>query len=210
MPAVAIYSKDSLLRSRLDRDLGTAVEIAGVVDNPRALTRLFLRHQVDVLLADSTMLPQLTDWRGARQHTALIVLIDANELDEALEALHAGADAVLPLASECPEILAAIEATTRELSVLPRMLVDILLEVRSPASDELRPEIGPDHPQLTNREREVLTAMANGASNKAIARRLHISFHTVKFHVAAILVKLDADSRTEAVAKAAHLGLVML
>jgi len=52
--------------------------------------------------------------------------------------------------------------------------------------------------------------MADGASNKAIARRLGISFHTVKFHVAAILVKLDADSRTEAVAKAAHLGLVML
>jgi DNA-binding NarL/FixJ family response regulator len=56
----------------------------------------------------------------------------------------------------------------------------------------------------------VLAAMADGASNKAIARRLAISYHTVKFHVAAILTKLDADSRTEAVARAAHLGLVML
>jgi DNA-binding NarL/FixJ family response regulator len=52
--------------------------------------------------------------------------------------------------------------------------------------------------------------MADGASNKVIARRLGISLHTVKFHVAAILGKLDADSRTEAVARAAHLGLVML
>jgi DNA-binding NarL/FixJ family response regulator len=64
--------------------------------------------------------------------------------------------------------------------------------------------------RLTPRELEVLAAMADGASNKAIARRLGISFHTAKFHVAAILAKLDADSRTEAVAKAAQSGLVML
>jgi DNA-binding CsgD family transcriptional regulator len=63
---------------------------------------------------------------------------------------------------------------------------------------------------LTARERDVLAALADGASNKVIARRLGISFHTAKFHVAAIMAKLDADSRTEAVAKAAHLGLVML
>ena len=62
---------------------------------------------------------------------------------------------------------------------------------------------------LTPRELEVLSAMADGVSNKAIARRLGISFHTVKFHVAAILAKLDADSRTEAVTRAAQLGLVM-
>ena len=64
--------------------------------------------------------------------------------------------------------------------------------------------------QLTARELEVLTAMADGATNQAIARRLGISFHTVKFHVAAILEKLDADTRTEAVMKAAQLGIVML
>jgi len=63
---------------------------------------------------------------------------------------------------------------------------------------------------LTPRELDVLAAMADGASNKAIARRLGISFHTVKFHVAAILAKLDADTRTEAVLEAARLGLVML
>jgi two-component system, NarL family, nitrate/nitrite response regulator NarL len=67
-----------------------------------------------------------------------------------------------------------------------------------------------DAPRLTPRERAVLAAMADGVSNKAIARRLGISVHTVKFHVAAILSKLNAESRTEAVARAAHLGLVML
>jgi DNA-binding NarL/FixJ family response regulator len=71
-------------------------------------------------------------------------------------------------------------------------------------------ERDPAGARLTPRELEVLAAMADGASNKAIARRLEISFHTAKFHVAAILAKLDADSRTEAVTRAAQLGLVML
>jgi DNA-binding NarL/FixJ family response regulator len=69
---------------------------------------------------------------------------------------------------------------------------------------------GPGPARLTPRELDVLAAMADGASNKAIARRLNISLSTVKFHVASILAKLDADSRTEAVMKAAQSGLVML
>jgi DNA-binding NarL/FixJ family response regulator len=55
-----------------------------------------------------------------------------------------------------------------------------------------------------------LAAMADGASNKAIARRLGTSFHTAKFHVAAILAKLNTDSRTEAARGLHLLSLVML
>jgi DNA-binding NarL/FixJ family response regulator len=54
---------------------------------------------------------------------------------------------------------------------------------------------------LTPREIEVLNAVANGLSNKAIARRLEISLHTVKFHIESLLRKLGAHSRAEAVAK---------
>ena len=75
---------------------------------------------------------------------------------------------------------------------------------------ELLDDKDPDRVRLTPRELEVLAAMADGVSNKAIAARLGISFHTAKFHVAAIRAKLNADSRTEAVARAAQLGLVML
>ena len=63
---------------------------------------------------------------------------------------------------------------------------------------------------LTGREREVLTLVAIGLTNKAIAQRLSISDHTVKFHVAAILAKLGAESRTEAVHLAARRGLLTL
>lgn len=63
---------------------------------------------------------------------------------------------------------------------------------------------------LTAREAEVLALLAEGASNRAIARRLGISIHTAKFHVAALLDKLDAIGRTDAVVQAARLGLILL
>ncbi len=56
----------------------------------------------------------------------------------------------------------------------------------------------------------MLALLAVGASNKAIARRLDISVHTAKFHVASILDKLDATGRTDAVAQGVRLGLLML
>ena len=63
---------------------------------------------------------------------------------------------------------------------------------------------------LTLREREVLVLLAEGASNKDIARRLGISVHTAKFHVGSVLDKLDATGRTDAVAHAARLGVIEL
>jgi DNA-binding CsgD family transcriptional regulator len=63
---------------------------------------------------------------------------------------------------------------------------------------------------LTPRERDVLLLMAEGASNKTIARRLGISVHTAKFHVGSLLDKLDAIGRTDAVAHAARLGVINL
>ena len=70
--------------------------------------------------------------------------------------------------------------------------------------------IEPPEIDLTPRERDVLLLMAEGASNKAIARRLGISVHTAKFHVGSLLDKLDATGRTDAVAHAARLGVINL
>jgi DNA-binding CsgD family transcriptional regulator len=68
-----------------------------------------------------------------------------------------------------------------------------------PAGDDL---------QLTPRELEVLALLAEGASNKLIARRLGISVHTAKFHVGSLIDKLDAVGRTDAVTHAARRGVI--
>jgi len=75
------------------------------------------------------------------------------------------------------------------------------------------PEAPPDtdrETEFTPREREVLGLLAEGASNKTIARRLGISVHTAKFHVGSLIDKLDAIGRTDAVAHAARLGVIHL
>ncbi|MDX8526662.1 helix-turn-helix transcriptional regulator [Mesorhizobium sp. MSK_1335] len=74
-------------------------------------------------------------------------------------------------------------------------------------------EVLDDHqarPALSPREAEVLALLAEGAPNKVIARRLNISVHTAKFHVAAILIKLGAANRTDAIAIAMRQGLVLV
>jgi DNA-binding CsgD family transcriptional regulator len=65
-------------------------------------------------------------------------------------------------------------------------------------------------PTLSPREAEVLALLAEGAPNKVIARRLNISVHTAKFQVAAILIKLGAANRTDAIAIAMRQGLVLV
>ena len=69
---------------------------------------------------------------------------------------------------------------------------------------------GLDDFNLTSREIEVLSLMAEGSSNKSIAKALGISVHTVKFHVRSLLEKLDATGRTDAVAHAARRGVIDL
>jgi DNA-binding CsgD family transcriptional regulator len=77
-------------------------------------------------------------------------------------------------------------------------------------SHEAQAVFSPDDIELTPRERDVLVLMAEGASNKAIARQLGISVHTAKFHVGSLLDKLDATGRTDAVAHAARRGVIHL
>jgi DNA-binding CsgD family transcriptional regulator len=74
----------------------------------------------------------------------------------------------------------------------------------------VRPQPAESHLNLTPREKDVLLLLAEGASNKAIARQLGISVHTAKFHVGSLLEKFDATGRTDAVAHAARLGVIHL
>jgi DNA-binding NarL/FixJ family response regulator len=211
MVAIAIFSADPVLRRSLKQLLreDTAVTVVGVADDPSAFLLLIDQTQVDVVLADALSHNQLAGGRARHDETAFVVLVDCTDEEDGMDTLYAGARAILPRSVGRDEIVAAIKAATNGLVVVPRELLPALLKGASHA-DEFFDGADASGVQLTARELEVLAAMADGASNKAIARRLGISIHTVKFHVAAILAKLDADSRTEAVTRAAQRGLVML
>jgi len=211
MVAVAIFSIDPGLRRDLEQLPGDdpAVVIVGMADQLSSLWELVDRNRVDVLVADTPTRELLAEYRARQDRIALVVLLEGEDAVAPLQALGAGASAALDRSGSRHEIIAAVKAVATGLVVVPPDLLATLLPEAPPADDVLKAN-GAGRARLTRRELEVLAAMADGASNKAIARRLGISFHTAKFHVAAILAKLDAESRTEAVAKAAQLGLVML
>jgi DNA-binding NarL/FixJ family response regulator len=211
MVAVAILSADEVLRRSLEQlpHDEPAVTVVGCVERLSDLIRLVRQHRVDIVLMDAPTPEQLEQWQAAHNHMVLLVLLREVTTKDTIVALDGGATAVLSRAADSNKIVGAIIAATRGLAVLPaEHLAAVLDETRM--ADASLENSAPGQVQLTHRELEVLAAMANGASNKAIARQLGISFHTAKFHVAAILAKLDADSRTEAVMKAAQAGLVML
>ena len=135
------------------------------------------------------------------------------------EGLPAGVRAVLPRNVTRSELAAAIEAVAAGLLVFHPADADLLPALR-PGEPDARPGPNPglSSPQLneqlveplTRREIEVLQLVAGGLGNKEIALRLNISEHTAKFHVASIMSKLGAASRTEAVTVGIRHGLVML
>ena len=117
------------------------------------------------------------------------------------DAVRLGVRAILPRDASAAEIMAAVESAAAGLAVIQPDELAPLLPASTLAAE-------PSH--LTPRELEVLRMMAEGAANKAIAFALDISEHTVKFHVASILSKLNAGTRTEAVAIGVRRGLVLL
>lgn len=130
-----------------------------------------------------------------------VILIDDDD-DDVGTALGGRVHAALPADFNAAELIAVVEATALELTVLTSQQAKRLLR-RLPA----------DHGEfpleaLTAREREVLRMLADGLGNKEIADKLNISDHTAKFHVAQILAKLRAGSRAEAVAIGMRRGLV--
>jgi len=123
--------------------------------------------------------------------------------DQAQEAWSAGASAILKREVSGPVLVAAATAAAHGLFVQDRELAAPFLPTPPDAEDDLQET-------LTPREMEVLLLLAEGLTNKAIATELDISRHTVKFHVNAILGKLNAQSRTEAVVRATRFGLLAL
>ncbi len=133
----------------------------------------------------------------------IILLTDTLNENLVADVLRSGIKAVLPAKISAEQLVAAVRAVGENLIVLESE--GLPLPARTPHFRN-----PPPVESLTNRESEILTAIADGLTNKDIASRLHISEHTVKFHVATILSKLGASSRTEAVTIALRQGLLMI
>lgn len=115
----------------------------------------------------------------------------------------AGVQGLLSQTTDAATLSAALQAVGQGLVVIDPAFATAIISAEGPTPLPLIEA-------LTERELDVLQLLAEGLSNKAIALQLGISDHTVKFHVNAIMGKLDAQNRTEAVVRATRLGLIML
>jgi DNA-binding NarL/FixJ family response regulator len=166
------------------------------------------RLNPDVLLLDlgparAEELGELAALARDQPDLGLVLLAEAG-LERDLPGPARGRLGYLPRHATGQAIVGAVRAVAAGLVVLDPRAVPAL--VATP------PRLAADPPgeALTARERDVLALLAQGLPNKTIAHRLVISEHTVKFHVGAILAKLGAASRTEAVTLAARQGILML
>jgi len=182
----------------------TVLEAPG---RPALLTDLAETVEADVVLlalepGEPLPLPLALPPDSAGREPAVVVVGDDTAEGWMQRALRAGARGVLPRGATGEQIADAVVADAVGLSVQPA--------TSSPAA--VRPTLNATAPAqpLTPREIEVLTMLAEGLANKAIAGRLAISEHTVKTHVAAVFGKLGVSTRAEAVAIAARIGMLML
>jgi NarL family two-component system response regulator YdfI len=145
--------------------------------------------------------------------SALLLLIDHVDRGWLFGALHAGARAVLPRSVESAALIQAVRAVAAGLIVLhpDAVAVDDRDAIAVFFADtDLDAALTEPLEPLTERELQVLHLLSDGLSNKAIGRRLAISDHTVKFHLASVFSKLDAKTRAEALARGIRFGLVHL
>jgi DNA-binding NarL/FixJ family response regulator len=190
--AVALGIADPALRRRLAGVLAEAPGLEPVADPGAA----------DALIA------QAVPPRGGQDAPPVLVLAEGAAAQAA--ALRGGARGVLPPDAEAGQIAAALVALARGLVVAPPGLVPPPPATTAAVAPVVVVAAEPAVGSLTPREREVLALLAAGAANKVIARRLGVSFHTAKAHVASVLAKLGASSRADAVARGVRAGLVLL
>ncbi|MDP2809018.1 MAG: response regulator [Rhodocyclaceae bacterium] len=177
------------------------ITVAGITGNPDEALELLDRMQPDVVITDLNMPPYgglalLRRIRAGGWQGPVLVLTVSDAEDDLANAMRAGAQGYLLKDMEPDDVVDAVQRAVRgEIVVAPAMTMKLvrLLQGEAPVdekADALK--------QLTAREWEILDHLAQGMSNKAIARALDISYDTVKLHVRHVLSKLNFTSRVEA------------
>ncbi|MBI3974161.1 MAG: response regulator transcription factor [Chloroflexi bacterium] len=180
-------------------------QVAGAAGTAEDAVALVAQVQPDVVLLDLELpgmsgvaaIPRVLEAsRGTR-----VLVFTAYDTDErVLGALKSGANGYLLKGATAADIARAVRAVAAGGSALePRVAARLVAEVSAP-----RRTAG----HLTGRERDVLRLIAEGLPSKQIARELHISERTVKFHITSLLRKLGAENRAQAVALAIQRGIL--
>jgi two-component system, NarL family, response regulator YdfI len=213
--SVFIVAASPLARSGLENLLlDCQVQIAGTAAHLDELDGRLADLSLDVILVDSTGEPvesflESLAGSGVASDFNVVILVEPASLPAPSTAVRDGFRAVLPHDVSPEQLVAALQAAANGLLVLHP--AQVAAQVHSngfvPARSRLPAEFSE---ALTPRESEVLQMLASGLGNKEIAAKLAISEHTVKFHVASILGKLSAATRTEAVSLGIRRGLVLL
>ena len=194
---------ESLARLLGDED---GIEVIGVAASSEEGVGAVRRLKPDVVLVDYRM-PDRDGVETAAtikelDPSCMVVMLTGSEDDRVLlGAIDAGCSGFLTKDRAAGEVARAVRAAASgEALISPAQLARLL-----PRLSSKKTEVGTD---LTRRELELLTHLARGSSNKAIAADLHLSLNTVRNYVQSVLTKLDAHSKLEAVATAVREGII--
>ena len=202
---VLVVASDPLARGGLAAlvDGRGGVVVAGQAPADGDLASAAATYEADVVVWDlgSDVGEAIEELSGASRDLPPVVAL-LGETALAAQAWGAGARGLLHRDVTSARLVAALYVVVEGSSVLDDAFADALVRRAEPAAGPVEP--------LTPRELEVLRLLAEGYANKAVAAELEVSENTVKFHVNAILGKLSAQSRTEAVTRATRLGLIPL
>lgn len=191
---VLVLHRESIVALGLSATLGTlpGIEVQQGIGSQTNAERF------DVVVCDHDTGLALAQPARTRNDGPRVLVLTALSSERAVrQALERGVHGYVLLDSPIDELLQGVHAVCRGQRFLSPAVAQRM-------ADSLT------HETLTSREHEVLTLLAAGQCNKSIARQLQIAVGTVKAHVKAIMGKLDASSRTQAVSVAAQRGLVGL
>ncbi len=209
---VLLVDDHTLFRSGLETLLERHnIDVAAATGDGREGMQLALEIQPDIVLLDMRMpdmngLEVLRALRAEGMKSPIVMLTTSNEERDLVECLRNGAQGYLLKDMEPGELVAALRDIQAGRTVVAPELAGVLARVVQGEAVEVERQDTP-FSELTPRELEILCLLAEGQSNKVIARNLGISDGTVKLHVKAVLRKLNVHSRVEAAVMAVEKNL---
>lgn len=187
------------------------IEVVGELESFEGISEILQRTQPDIMLLDL----ELGDVNGVEALRQLrpiasslkVIIYTAHDEDEYIvQAAELGVDGYLLKGSRREEIVGAVRNVSQGGSVIESAVAAKLMKhMTRQSATETEPPVS-----FSKREKQVLELLAEGLMNRAIGAKLFISESTVKFHVRAILSKLNASNRTEAVSIAVKSGIISL